>query len=122
MERYFDLFKGINDVIENFCGSSAEDLNEAVVIAAIYTQEGYEGSAMVVYRKNGKLYEVNGSHCSCNGLENQWSPEETSYEALYDRFTRAREWQDERFGGNEFTSALLRGIVDEMFDREVLEN
>jgi hypothetical protein len=121
MERYFGNFKCIDDVINDFQGSSKEDLAGATMIAAYYDIEGYEGSAMVVYRKEGKLYEVHGSHCSCNGLEECWSPEETSYEALVDRFTKAKDYQVERFG-NDFTSALLRGLVDEMFDREVLEN
>lgn len=121
MGRYFGEFNGVEDVIANFAGSSEEDLNEAVVIAAIYSHESYEGSAMVVYRKDGKLYEVHGSHCSCNGLEDCWSPEETTYEALYDRLSKTKDWQVERFG-SEFEVALMKGIVDEMFDREVLEN
>ena len=121
MERYFDLFGGVEDVIGNFQGSSETDLNGAVVIAAIYTQESYEGSAMVVYRKDGKLFEVHGSHCSCNGLEEQWSPEETTYEALTDRLQKTDDYQTERFG-DQFAKALLRGLLDEMFDREVLEN
>ena len=32
--------------------------------------------------KNGQLYEVNGGHCSCYGLEDQWHPEETNLEAI----------------------------------------
>lgn len=33
-------------------------------------------------RSDGKLYEVNGSHCSCYGFEGQWSPEETTVDYL----------------------------------------
>lgn len=60
----------------------AKDLEGAEVLFAAYGGRGYEGSAFVLYRKDGKLYEVNGSHCSCNGLEGQWSPEETNLESL----------------------------------------
>ena len=42
----------------------------------------YEGYALLVYERGGKLYEVNGAHCSCHGLEDQWAPEETSWGAL----------------------------------------
>jgi hypothetical protein len=58
------------------------------VLIASYTYENYSGDAFVLYRKNGNLYEVNGGHCSCFGLEDQWEPEETSVAALRARFTR----------------------------------
>lgn len=56
------------------------------VVVAIYNQEGYEGDAFVLLRKDGQYYEVNGSHCSCYGLEGQWDPEEVPEEALRRRF------------------------------------
>lgn len=59
-----------------------EDLKGAEILVAAYENEGYDGTAMVVYIKDGKLFEVNGGHCSCHGLEGQWSPEETSLAAL----------------------------------------
>lgn len=31
------------------------------------------------------LYEVNGGHCSCNGLSESWGPEETNLTALLSR-------------------------------------
>lgn len=119
--RYFGMFKEVEDVMANFGEAAAADLNESVVIAAYYDIDGYDGSAMVVYRKEGKLFEVHGSHCSCYGLEDQWKPEEISYEALYDRLLKTQESQVERFG-DDFNSALMKGLVDEMFDREVLES
>jgi hypothetical protein len=48
------------------------------ILFADYTTCCYSGSAFILFRQNGKLYEVNGGHCSCNGLEGQWSPEECS--------------------------------------------
>ena len=35
---------------------------------------GYSGEAFLLFRKDGEYYTVNGSHCSCYGLEGQWSP------------------------------------------------
>lgn len=34
---------------------------------------------------SGKLFEVHGSHCSCYGFEGQFTPEETTIEALQHR-------------------------------------
>lgn len=43
----------------------------------------YSGQAFGLFRgTDGKLYEVNGSHCSCSGLEDQWSPEECTVEDI----------------------------------------
>lgn len=55
--------------------------SEEDIIYAGYEVDGYEGSAIVVFQKDGKLFENNDGHCSCNELED-WSPEETSYGAL----------------------------------------
>lgn len=46
---------------------------------------GCDSSSFFLFEKGGKLYEVNGGHCSCYGFENQWCPEETSREALLAR-------------------------------------
>ena len=61
------------------------DLKGAKVLLNYSEYEGYEGYAMVLYEKDGKLFETSGSHCSCNRFEGQWSSEETSLEALYMR-------------------------------------
>lgn len=52
------------------------------ILYASYEAEGYEGYSYALFERDGKLYEVNGSHCSCHGLEGQWSPEETTWAAL----------------------------------------
>lgn len=62
-----------------------EQLKGAKIVFGFYDNEDYSGSAFVLYKKARKLYEVNGSHCSCYGLEDQWSPEETTKEALLHR-------------------------------------
>ena len=81
MDRYFDIFQTKQDIIENF-QISEDALDGCNILFAAYRYEDYSGSALVIYSKDGKLYEVNGSHCSCYGLEDQWQPEETSIEAL----------------------------------------
>ncbi len=53
-----------------------EELRGCRILFAYYLYESYEGDAYVLFKKDNKLYEVNGSHCSCNGLEDQWEPEE----------------------------------------------
>src|SRR3569833_1297734 len=61
-------------------------LENSNVLFAWYGDGSYCGSAFVLFEKEGKLYEVNGDHCSCYGLEGQWAPEETSWEAVAMRF------------------------------------
>lgn len=66
-------------LLQNYLENKYEGVN---ILFASYTYENYEGSAFVLFEKCGALYEVNGSHCSCYGLEGQWNPEETSWEAI----------------------------------------
>lgn len=94
METYNGDFKNWGDVAQEFTNRSWSDSDDVTrlkalavipepeqVLYAEYKQEGYEGSAWVVYRNGDKFYSVEGSHCSCYGLEDQWKPEE------YDRET-----------------------------------
>lgn len=62
--------------------TSLADVN---VLFASYSYQDYTGDAFVLFEKDGKLYEVNGGHCSCMGLEGQWEPEETNIQALKHR-------------------------------------
>lgn len=55
------------------------------ILLASYGTPNYEGYAFVLFQRDGKLWEVNGSHCSCYGLEGQWEPEETTLDALRHR-------------------------------------
>jgi len=57
-------------------------LDNATVHYAEYDCPSYSGYAVVVFERDGKLFEVHGSHCSCFGLEDQWGPEETTWEAI----------------------------------------
>lgn len=76
-------FGSVEDVICSYHISESE-LEGATVIHADYTYEYYEGSSYVLFFKDGKYYEVFGSHCSCYGLEDQWDPEEVTVAQLLD--------------------------------------
>lgn len=66
-------------------------LKYTCILFACYGGEGYEGAALVLFSERGRLWEVNGSHCSCMGLEGQWEPEATTLEALK---LRRFDWMD----------------------------
>lgn len=100
--------KGLEALKDDFEISDV-DLDGVDILLASYTYECYGGDAFVLFRKDGKYYEVNGSHCSCCGLEEQWEPEEASLEEIYHRIT-AGTWGDYR--GSELTNRL----------KELLEN
>lgn len=78
---YFGIFDDADDTLRQFEIELAV-LDGLEILHAHYDCENYEGNAFVLYRKDGKLYEVNASHCSCYGLEQQWDPEETTVEAV----------------------------------------
>lgn len=75
---YFGQFNNTADVCKEFQINGVD----GVIVFAAYDIDGYEGSAEVIFVKEGHLYQVSGSHCSCYGLEDQWKPEEMPIEAL----------------------------------------
>lgn len=86
-------------------------LDGIVVLLADYECGDYEGSAFVLFEKDGKLYEVNAGHCSCYGLEDQWNPEEVLIAELKRRTEHNSNHMDHK---NELVAIL------ELF--EVLQN
>jgi hypothetical protein len=78
MSVYFDIFSNWGDVQNNFDMSEPEP----EVLFAAYEYENYSGEALVIFRRDGQLFTVHGSHCSCHGLEEQWVPEESSPEVV----------------------------------------
>lgn len=74
---------------------------EDKILLASYDNEDYEGSAYVLFERDGKLWEVTGGHCSCNGLEGQWDPEETNW-----AFIISRPYQPSGLRGTEATKYL----------------
>lgn len=87
---YVGGFDSESDVFSNFYVSEEESKGVEILYAQ-YNVYGYEGDAHVIFRKDGKLYEVSGSHCSCYGFETQWQPEETTVAALLFRPNVAEE-------------------------------
>lgn len=77
-------FNSYQDIEDQY--DSPGCLKDAQVLFAYYSYEDYSGSSLVIFSKDGKLYEVNGSHCSCYGLEGQWNPEETTFDFIEMRF------------------------------------
>jgi len=71
MVNIYEGFRGAEHAFGEF-EVAPEDREGVTIVRAEYELEGYEGSAHVVFVRGGKLYKVNGSHCSCNGLEGQW--------------------------------------------------
>ena len=93
----------------------------AKILLASYGYEDYVGSAFVLFERDGKLYEVNGGHCSCYGLseqsysgdtETQWQPEETTLESLRHRLEEGQLGK-ESYCGNEYADEL-RAVLDVM--------
>lgn len=88
---YLNNWQTLEDMKKDFWPSYYEDhkltdeLNNVSVLLASYGTPSYEGYAFVLFERDGQLYEVNGSHCSCYGLEGQWEPEETTVEAILHR-------------------------------------
>ena len=80
MAKYYDCWEKFEDIDY----PEARELGEDQIIYAGYTYESYSGDALIVFMRDGKLFENNDGHCSCYGLET-WEPEETSVEALRER-------------------------------------
>lgn len=93
------------------------DISYAEIHAGYYTYESYSGDAFVLFRdtRDGKWYEVNGSHCSCFGLEDQWRPELVSTEAMkmrsfnVDGVYRLRDDEDSELN-RKFKSTVLNAL------------
>lgn len=83
------------------------DKDDIEILLGSYTYEDYSGNAFVLFRRksDGKLYEVNGSHCSCYGLEGQWAPEECTIAELRHRLVNGRLGRD-FYDRNEFADEL----------------
>lgn len=62
-------------VSENFCQDKAS-LSGLEFLVAQVDNYGYEGYAYFLVRnqETGDYFEVDGSHCSCYGFEDQWKP------------------------------------------------
>lgn len=73
-----------------------EENKDINILFALYSYMDYDGYAWVLFEKDGKLYEVNGSHSSWYGLEGQWEPEEVSLRELEYRLIKGT-WGEDDF-------------------------
>ena len=105
IERFFGDWSDIEDVARDFCDDSILDYN---IIAAGYFYECYEGSAYVLAEKDGQLFEVEGGHCSCYGLEEQWEPGEVTVPYLRNRLDKGRFC----YGSEEITEAVRHFLIE----------
>lgn len=121
VSEFFDIFiqgywaesdyepdqKSLKEAKEQIREVLTTSLKGVNLLFSYYCYENYEGDAFVLFEKEGKLYEVNGSHCSCYGLERQWSPEEVMPEELEHRLlegTFGENW----LGENKFKKELCK--------------
>lgn len=72
----------------------------------------------MLFEKDGKLYEVNGGHCSCYGLEGQWNPDDVMLEELENRLLNGTFGEDD-WSDNNFKEELCKFLgIDFRRNRE----
>ena len=81
MTVFHGEFKDKSDIIKQFelDGFNLEDYE---IVFASYIDCCYSGNAYILLYKDRVFYEVNANHCSCYGLEGQFSLEETTAESV----------------------------------------
>lgn len=101
--------KDVTKLAEDF-GVDTTVLDGIEVIVASYESEEYSGRAYVLFAKDGELYEVHGSHCSCYGLsEDGWSPEPCTLDELRVMLNKRANWM---FRGEHTTELTLKCLED----------
>ena len=78
---YLGMFHNKKDVMERFKETN-DTFNSIKILFAAYDLDGCHSDAFVLLKRGRRLFEVNGSHCSCYDLEGQWEPEDTTIRAL----------------------------------------
>lgn len=108
--RYEGWFASKEDVCREF------DIRDfgGVVLVASYDIDGYYGYANVVFMDGSKLFYVQGSHCSCDGLGGQWIPEEITVEEILHMQTHGTGF----WKANSWIGDCLRRIRDEKMATE----
>ena len=79
MNNYLGDWSCREDVEQDFATKLSDDTR---IIVACYVYESYSGEAIVLFERNNKIYYVEGSHCSCYGLEGQFHETEVTTEFL----------------------------------------
>lgn len=97
----------LNDKDKYEAAINSEEYKGNILLAS-YETGNWEGEAFVLLEKEGKLYEINASHCSCYGLEDQWSPEETTVDELNFRLTKGT------FGRSDWNGKIENTFANEL--------
>ena len=104
MSVYMGEWSGPADVASSFQIDESDISEFGGIVFATYDREDWDGSAFVLLLCDGVMFEVHGSHCSCNGLEDQWSPQETTKAAVIYQL-------DEGYIGRQPFADTLRTIM-----------
>jgi hypothetical protein len=107
---FLENFDSREDVFNVF---NIEDDPAINMLFAWYGYGDYCGSAFVLFEKEGKMYEVNGSHCSCNGLEGDWDPEEVEKEHLLHRINEGSLGAESYYEGGAFAEDLKKVLNEQ---------
>jgi hypothetical protein len=103
---FIEEFKSVDDRVKQFESEQVrQDLDGANILIAWYGYGSYCGDSLVLYEKDGTLYENNASHCSCFGIEGQWQPERTNWPVLSQRTL------DNDCNGGGLANAYLQRLV-----------
>lgn len=125
---FLNDFDSKHDVLTSFAGErwdwDEEKENEFVeknkdinILFASYGCANYSGDAWVLFEQDGKLYEINGGHCSCYGLEGQWEPEEVSLKELEYRLLKGT-WGEDDWSDNNFKEELCSFLGVEFIENK----
>lgn len=82
-----------------------EQFKDTNILFASYGTANYSGDAWVLFEKDGELWEVSASHCSCYGVEGQFSPEKVVLPELKNRLINGR-LGDDHYSDNVFKTQL----------------
>lgn len=87
--------------------ASVESLNATYeVLIARNDDLDYAGRCWIVLRRksDGAIMEASGSHCSCYGFEDQWSPQASSF--VYLLSDNCPETHDHRDGDDDYDDGI----------------
>jgi hypothetical protein len=111
-KEIFEFFDDSNTAESRKNCLEKQEFKNCKILLASYSFEWYDGTAFVLFERGGELFEVNGSHCSCYGLEGQWQPDETTIESLTYRLENGRfglAWDNANIFNKELKK-LLEGM------------
>jgi hypothetical protein len=88
--KYFNNWSNPEDIQKDFLDCGDWDKGKRLegfptdeeILFASYETGNYEGDALVLFMRDGKVYQNEASHCSCYGLEDGWHPSEVLPEQL----------------------------------------